>query len=369
MRDRFGRDVNYGQGDRDWDRWDRDENRAQGRDYGRTTQGSYGDYTLDEGRFVAGRERGHGDYDRGFSGYGREQDRGFSGHGREQDRGYGREQDRGYGRDYDRGFSGYGREQDRGYGREQDRGYGRDYDRGFSGYGREQDRGYGREQDRGFGGYGRDYDRGFSGYGREQDRDFGGYGRDYDRGFSGYGREQDRGWGQERGWGQDRWGRDQDRWGRDQDRGWGQELVRDVRDAGRSAMQSVSGALSSAGDRVRSALGRGPKGYRRSDERIREDICEMISDRDDIDAGEVTVRVQNGEVTLEGTVNERHHKRLIEHIAEGARGVEDVHNQIRVQRAGAATTASSTIGTMGTTATTGAQQTTSRGMANDVAHR
>ncbi|MGK3994330.1 BON domain-containing protein [Sorangium sp. So ce1024] len=368
MRDRFGRDINYGQGDRDWDRWDGDENRAQGRDHGRTVQGSgYGDYTLDEGRFVGGRERGHGDYDRGFSGYGREQDRDY---GREQDRGYGREQDRGYGREQERGYSAYGREYDRGhggYGREQERGWGQE--RGYGGYGRDYDRGfsgYGREQGRGYGGYGREQERGWG-----QERGYGGYGREHDRGFSGYGREQDRGWGQERGWGRDQergWGQDRG-WGRDQDRGFGQDFVREVRDAGRSAMQSVSGALSSAGDRVRSALGRGPKGYKRSDDRILEDICEMLSDRDDIDASEVTVRVQNCEVTLEGTVTERYHKRIIEQIAESVRGVEDVHNQIRVQRPGATATATSTTGTMGTTGTTGAQQTTSRGMANDVAHR
>ncbi|WP_437960489.1 BON domain-containing protein [Sorangium sp. So ce119] len=326
MRDRFDRDINYGQGDRDWDRWDRDESRAPGRDndrdYGRATQRGYGDYTLDEGRFAAGRERGHGDYDRGFSGYGREESRGY---GREESRGYGREESRGYGRDY-----------------------GGEQERGFGGYGREQERGYGREQERGYGGYGREQERGYGGYGREQER---GYGREQERGYGGYGREQERGWG------------------RDQDRGFGQGLVRDVRDAGRSAMQSVSGALSSAGDRVRSALGRGPKGYRRSDSRILEDICEMLSDRDDIDPSEVTVRVQNCEVTLEGSVNERHHKRIIEQIAESVRGVDDVHNQIRVQRPGATTTATSAIGTMGTTGTTGAQQSTARPMANDLARR
>ncbi|WP_437291107.1 BON domain-containing protein [Sorangium sp. So ce406] len=344
MRDRFGRDINYGQGDRDWDRWDRDESRASDhdRDYGRTTQRGYGDYTLDEGRFAAGRERGHGDYDRGFSGYGRDESRGYG-------RDYGREQERGYG--------GYGREQERsygGYGRDESRGYGREQERGFGGHGREQERGFGghgREQERGFGGYGREQERGYGGYGREQERAYGGYGREQERGYGGYGREQERGWG------------------RDQDRGFGQGLVRDVRDAGRSAMQSVSGALSSAGDRVRSALGRGPKGYKRSDSRILEDICEMLSDRDDIDPSEVTVRVQNCEVTLEGTVNERHHKRIIEQVAESVRGVDDVHNQIRVQRPGATTTVTSAIGTMGTTGTTGPQQSSARPMANDLARR
>ncbi len=78
--------------------------------------------------------------------------------------------------------------------------------------------------------------------------------------------------------------------------------------------------------------GRGPKGYRRSDERIREDINERLTDHPEIDATEIEVAVTNGEVTLTGTVDHRHAKRLAEDIAEGVSGVHDVHNQIRVNR-------------------------------------
>jgi hypothetical protein len=78
--------------------------------------------------------------------------------------------------------------------------------------------------------------------------------------------------------------------------------------------------------------GRGPKGYKRSDERIREDICDRLTDHHDIDASEVEVKVQNGEVTLTGTVTDRRHKHMIEHIVESMSGVQDVHNQIRLKR-------------------------------------
>lgn len=79
--------------------------------------------------------------------------------------------------------------------------------------------------------------------------------------------------------------------------------------------------------------GRGPKGYQRSDDRIREDINERLTQHPDIDATEIDVVVASGEVTLSGTVDHRRTKRLAEDVAEGVSGVRDVHNQIRVQHA------------------------------------
>ena len=79
-------------------------------------------------------------------------------------------------------------------------------------------------------------------------------------------------------------------------------------------------------------MGRGPKGYKRGDERIREDINEELTRHPDIDAYEIEVRVENGEVTLTGTVEDRHAKRLAEDLAERTSGVTDVHNQLRVRQ-------------------------------------
>jgi hypothetical protein len=76
--------------------------------------------------------------------------------------------------------------------------------------------------------------------------------------------------------------------------------------------------------------GRGPKGYERADERIREDVCERLTDDPHIDASEIEVTVANGEVTLSGTLRSRNAKRRSEYVAEQARGVKDVHNLIRV---------------------------------------
>jgi osmotically-inducible protein OsmY len=79
-------------------------------------------------------------------------------------------------------------------------------------------------------------------------------------------------------------------------------------------------------------FGKGPKGFKRSDERIREDVSEAIARQGWIDASDVEVRVQSGEVTLSGTIVHRDHKRMIERMIEDLPGVVDVHNEIRIRR-------------------------------------
>jgi osmotically-inducible protein OsmY len=77
--------------------------------------------------------------------------------------------------------------------------------------------------------------------------------------------------------------------------------------------------------------GRGPKGYQRSDERIREDVSEELAFAGDIDASDIEVHVSNCIVTLDGEVESREEKRFAEDIAEAAPGVRDVHNNLRVK--------------------------------------
>jgi osmotically-inducible protein OsmY len=77
---------------------------------------------------------------------------------------------------------------------------------------------------------------------------------------------------------------------------------------------------------------RGPKGYRRTDERIREDICERLLYAPHIDSSEVSVEVQDGRVVLEGSVTERRMKHAIDEIAGTCSGVNDVENRIKVLR-------------------------------------
>jgi hypothetical protein len=75
--------------------------------------------------------------------------------------------------------------------------------------------------------------------------------------------------------------------------------------------------------------GKGPKGYKRSDDRIREDVCDRLSDDDELDASEITVAVKDGEVTLEGSVSDRRAKQRAEDLAESVGGVRDVDNKLR----------------------------------------
>jgi hypothetical protein len=74
----------------------------------------------------------------------------------------------------------------------------------------------------------------------------------------------------------------------------------------------------------------GPKGYTRSDERLREDISERLMMADSIDSSEVTVSVKDCKVILEGTVPDRHMKHAIEDLVDAAPGVQDIDNRIRV---------------------------------------
>jgi hypothetical protein len=104
---------------------------------------------------------------------------------------------------------------------------------------------------------------------------------------------------------------------------------------------SSFGSMSRSGSSHR---GKGPKDYRRSDDRIREDVSDKLADDDRVDASEIEVMVNNAEVTLTGTVDSREAKRRAEDVAEQVSGVQHVQNNIRVNREGASSTRSGTSG-------------------------
>ena len=76
--------------------------------------------------------------------------------------------------------------------------------------------------------------------------------------------------------------------------------------------------------------GRGPKGYRRSDARIAEDVNDKLTDDWRLDASEISVEVKEGEVTLAGAVQSREDKRRAEDLAHDVSGVTHVQNNLRV---------------------------------------
>jgi osmotically-inducible protein OsmY len=99
-----------------------------------------------------------------------------------------------------------------------------------------------------------------------------------------------------------------------------------------SNMQSgQSGQMGQSGQWQQSHRGRGPKGYERSDERLKEMICERLTDDPNIDASEVTIEIDNKVVKLTGTVEDRRIKYMIEDAIEQIGGVRDIDNQLRVQ--------------------------------------
>ncbi|MCD6680759.1 MAG: CBS domain-containing protein [Burkholderiaceae bacterium] len=83
---------------------------------------------------------------------------------------------------------------------------------------------------------------------------------------------------------------------------------------------------------VQGMRNRGPRNWQRSDERIREDVCERLASLDDVDVSDVSVSVEQGTVRLTGSVAQRGDKHRIEDVADDSVGVRDVDNQIRVRR-------------------------------------
>jgi hypothetical protein len=104
------------------------------------------------------------------------------------------------------------------------------------------------------------------------------------------------------------------------------------------------GALYHLGRRIGEAVGdwfgtterhqrpAGPRGYHRSDERIRDQICERLSYARHLDVSDVSVDVKDGVVSLSGTVNNRSQKYYIEELVDATYGVSEVNNEIRVRR-------------------------------------
>lgn len=80
--------------------------------------------------------------------------------------------------------------------------------------------------------------------------------------------------------------------------------------------------------------GRGPRGYRRSDDRIHAELCDRLTEAPDIDATDLEVEVRDGRVILSGGVPDRWMKHRAEDLADAVLGVTEVENRVRVLRRG-----------------------------------
>jgi osmotically-inducible protein OsmY len=76
--------------------------------------------------------------------------------------------------------------------------------------------------------------------------------------------------------------------------------------------------------------GKGPKGFTRSDERLKEHVNELLMEHAEIDATHVEVEVHSGVVSVAGTVEDRQQRRAIEDLIEGIFGVTEVQISIKL---------------------------------------
>ena len=72
------------------------------------------------------------------------------------------------------------------------------------------------------------------------------------------------------------------------------------------------------------------RAYRRTDERVRDDICERLFHSSAVDTADVSVEVRDGVVIFEGTVPHRGMRYALEDIAAQCMGVVDIENRVRV---------------------------------------
>ena len=111
-----------------------------------------------------------------------------------------------------------------------------------------------------------------------------------------------------------------------------------------SRMDALHRRLDQLSRRFRQArgrqCGRGPRRVEAAleqlgdeDTRIWDEVSACLTDDWYVDGTEITVSVDNGEVTLDGIVENRAEKRLAEDCADSVPGVVDVHNHLRIRGA------------------------------------
>jgi hypothetical protein len=77
--------------------------------------------------------------------------------------------------------------------------------------------------------------------------------------------------------------------------------------------------------------GKGPRTYHRSDTRIQEDINDRLCEDSFIDATDIEVHVNHGEIVLTGLVEDMTSKWRAEHIVTGVAGVKALENHLRTK--------------------------------------
>jgi len=137
--------------------------------------------------------------------------------------------------------------------------------------------------------------------------------------------------------------RDSRSWGDRQQGGYGQDRghERGLWDRASDEVMSWFGDEDAARRREEDHRGHGPADYTRSDERIREDANDRLTEDSRVDARNVSVTVKDGELTLSGTVGSRDAKHRAEDCVENISGVKHVQNNLRVDNSATGSTTAS----------------------------
>jgi hypothetical protein len=77
--------------------------------------------------------------------------------------------------------------------------------------------------------------------------------------------------------------------------------------------------------------GKGPKGYRRTDDLIKEDICEALYRNTGVDASEIEIFVKDGVVKITGFVTSPEQKMMAESAIENLTGIDEIFNDLSVR--------------------------------------
>jgi hypothetical protein len=75
--------------------------------------------------------------------------------------------------------------------------------------------------------------------------------------------------------------------------------------------------------------GRGPKGWKLSDEKLKERICDVLMQSHDVDPSHFEVVVEDGVVTLKGEIQSKGMKRVAEDLVGSIPGVIDVFTELK----------------------------------------
>ena len=81
----------------------------------------------------------------------------------------------------------------------------------------------------------------------------------------------------------------------------------------------------------KSYYGKGPKGWKLSDEHLREKVCEVLLHSHEVDASEMDVKVEEGCVYLQGNISSRGMKQVAEDLIGSIPGVEDVFTRLKIK--------------------------------------